>query len=115
MGKRKQNVVNTNKTQAMLISRKKPKTPQLLNIYLNNGRIMLTDSTKYQEILIDKRFRFPQHVEYITDKSIALVHALAKSAKINWSLNSDVTKNTLQGSTLHYLYFRMESPYGLEP
>ena len=96
---------NTNKTQAMLISRKNPKTPQLLNIYLNNGRIRQTESMKYLGILIDKRFRFAQHVEYITDKSIALVHALAKSAKINWGLNSDVTKILYKGAILPILSY----------
>ena len=60
---------------------------------------------KYLGILIDKRFRFALHIEYITDKAIKLIHALAKSAKIHWGLNSDVTKTIYKGAILPILSY----------
>lgn len=91
---------NRDKTKIMLISRNKPKNKPVLNTYINNGRIEQTNKMKYLGILIDERFKFNQHIEYITEKCIKLIHALAKSAKINWGLNSDVTKIIYKGAIL---------------
>lgn len=98
-------VFNRNKTKVMLISRKKPRTPQNLNIYLTNGKIEQTDTIRYLGILIDKRFRFHQHIEHITEKSTKLIHALSKSAKINWGLRSDVMSIIYKGAILPVLSY----------
>ena len=37
-------------------------------------------------ITIDRRFTYNEHIENVTGKSIKIIHALSKSAKINWGL-----------------------------
>ena len=48
---------NRSKSQVMLISRKKPRTQQHLNIYLDNRKIEQSDSIKYLGVIVDNRFR----------------------------------------------------------
>ena len=92
-------IFNKDKTKVLLITRKKTKQPHL-NIYINNGKIEETDSMKYLGILFDKRLRFHHHIEQVTEKSKKLIHALSKSAKINWGLRSDVIKIIYKGAIL---------------
>jgi len=53
---------------------------------------------KYLGITIDRRFNFNQHIDKITGKSIKIVHALSKSAKINWGLRHDVLRIIYNGA-----------------
>jgi Reverse transcriptase (RNA-dependent DNA polymerase). len=46
---------NTNKTQVMLVSRKKQKTAPKLSIHLNHGIIRQTENMKYLGIFIEKK------------------------------------------------------------
>lgn len=96
---------NRTKTQVMLVSRQKPKNQQVLNIYLNNVKINQKEVMKYLGIFIDKRYRFNQHIEHIAEKCTKLIHALSKSAKINWGLRSDVMRIIYKGAMLPLLSY----------
>jgi hypothetical protein len=76
----------------MVITKRKPKNKRDFKICLNNKRLQQEDTIKYLGIIIDRRFNFSEHIEYIKGKCIKLIRALSKSAKINWGLRHDVLR-----------------------
>jgi hypothetical protein len=75
----------------MVITRRKPKNKREFKIYLNNKKLQ-EDAIKYIGIIIDRRFNFSEHTEYIKGKCINLIHTLSKSAKINWGVRHDILR-----------------------
>jgi len=90
----------------MVITRKKPKNRWDLKIFLNNKKIQQEDTIKYLGITIDRRFTFNEHIENITGKCIKIIHALSKSAKINWGLRHDVLRIIYAGGNTTYPIIR---------
>lgn len=91
---------NEQKSRLLVISRKKLQEAPKLNIILNNKTLLQSESLKYLGIIIDKKFNFQEHIEKVTQKCTNLIHALAKSAKINWGLKHDVMKIIYKGAIL---------------
>jgi hypothetical protein len=89
----------------MLITRRKPKNKWYFKIYLNNEKLQVEDTVKYLGIIIDRRFNFNEHIEYVTGKCINFIHALSKSAKINWGLRHDVLRIIYTGAILPTLSY----------
>jgi hypothetical protein len=85
-------IFNDQKSKLMILTKRKPKIKRDFKIYLNNKKLQEEDTIKYLGIIIDRRFSFNEHIEYITGKCIKLIHALSKSAKINWGLRHDVLR-----------------------
>jgi hypothetical protein len=81
---------NEQKSKMMIITRRRPKMKREYKIYLNNTAIRQEETIKYLGIIIDKRLNFNAHIDYTTGKCIKLIHALSKSAKVNWGLRHDV-------------------------
>jgi hypothetical protein len=81
---------NNQKSKVMLITRKKSMNKRDLKIFLNNKKLQQEDTIKYLGITIDRRFNFNVYIDNITGKCIKIIHALSKSAKINWGLRHDV-------------------------
>ena len=50
-------------------------------------------------------FNFNQHIDKITGKSIKIIHALFKSAKINWGLRHNVLRIIYNGAILPLLSY----------
>jgi hypothetical protein len=67
---------------------------------------------KYLGIIIDRRFNFNEHIEHITGKRIKFIHALSKSAKMNWGLRHDVLRIIYTGAILPILSY--EAPVWIE-
>jgi len=88
----------------MIITKKKPKNRRDIRIFLNNKKLQQADTIKYLGIAID-RFNFNQHIDKITGKSIKIIHALSKSAKINWGLRHDVLRIIYNGAILPILSY----------
>jgi hypothetical protein len=88
----------------MIITKKKPKNRRNITIFLNNKK-QQADTIKYLGITIDSRFNFKQHIDNIPGKSIKIVHALSKSAKINWRLRHDVLRIIYDGAILPLLSY----------
>jgi hypothetical protein len=88
----KNNKINFNdqKSKIMVITKKKPKNKRDFKIFLNNKKLQQENTIKYLGSTIDRRFNFNEHVENIAGKCIKIIHALSKSAKINWGLRHDV-------------------------
>ena len=75
---------NKQKSKVMLLTRRKCKERNELEIYLHNRPLMQVLSLKYLGIMFDSNLTFKEHVNYITDKCSKLIFALAKSAKLSW-------------------------------
>jgi len=69
----------------MLTSRRR-KERKAMDIYLNNSDLEQLDKIKYLGIIIDSKFKFTEHIKYITDRRTKLINALSKSARIKWVL-----------------------------
>jgi hypothetical protein len=83
----RKNKMKFNKQKSkMMITHKRPKIKREYKIYLNNTIMRQEKTIKYLGIIIDKRLNFNAHIDYITGKCITLLHALSKSAKVNWGL-----------------------------
>ena len=96
---------NDHKSKVMIITKKKPKNRREIKIFLNNKIIQQADTINYLGITIDKIFNFNQHIDKITAKSIKIVHALSKSAKINWGLRHDILRIIYNGTILPILSY----------
>jgi hypothetical protein len=88
------------KSKIMVITREKPKNKRDFKIFLNNKKLQQKDTIKYLRITIDRRFNFNEHIENIAGKCIKIIHALSKSAKINWGLRHDVLRTIYAGAIL---------------
>ena len=75
----------------MLISRRR-KERKAIDIYLNNNHLEQVDKIKYLGIIIDSKFKFNEHIKYITDSCTKLINALSKSARISWRLKHEALK-----------------------
>jgi len=74
-------------------NKEKPKNRRDIKIFLNNKKIQQADTV----------FTFNQHIDKITRKSIKIVPALSKSAKINWGFIHDVLRIIYNGAILPLL------------
>ena len=52
-----------------------------------------------------RRFNFNQHIDETTGKCLKIIHALAKSAKINWGFRHDVLRIIYKGAILPILAY----------
>jgi hypothetical protein len=89
---------NDRKSKAIIITRQKPKNKREFKIFLNNKELKQGDTIKYVGITVDRRFSFNQHIDKETGRCIKIIHALAKSAKINWGLRYDVLRAIYTGA-----------------
>jgi hypothetical protein len=83
---------NEQKSKVMIITKKRPRNRREIKSFLNNKILQQTDMMNYLGITIDRRLNFNQHIDKITGKNIKIVHALSRSAKINWGLRHDVLR-----------------------
>jgi len=96
---------NDQKLKIMLITRNKPKNRRDLKFILNNKKLQQEDTIKYLGIIIDRRFNFNEHTENIAGNCIKIIHALSKSAKINWGLRHNVLRIIYTGAILPILSY----------
>ena len=89
----------------MVITRKNPKNRRDFKIFLNNKELKVEDTINYLGITIDRRFTFNEHVENIKGKCIKIIHALSKSAKINWGLRHVVLSIIYAGAIVPILSY----------
>ena len=102
----KENKLNFNdqKSKVVLISRRR-KERKAIDIYLNNNRLEEVDKIKYLGIIIDSKFKFNEHIKYITDRCTKLINALSKSARLNWGLKHEALKTIYNGAILPQLLY----------
>jgi len=93
------------KSKVMVITKKRPKNRRDIKIFLNNKILQQADTINYLGITIDLRLNFNHHIDKITGKSLKIVHALSRSAKINWGLRHDVLRIMYTGAILPILSY----------
>ena len=96
---------NEQKSRLLVITKRRPRISRNLNIFLNNRNIPQSEIIKYLGITIDKKFNFNEHINQVPQKCTNLIHALAKSAKLNWGLNSDVMRIIYKEAVLPILSY----------
>ena len=82
---------NDQKSKVILISRRR-KEREAIVIYLNNNHLEKVDNINYLGIIIDSKFKFNEHIKYITDRCMKLINSLSKSARISWGLRHEALK-----------------------
>jgi hypothetical protein len=83
----------------MLIRRRR-KERKAIYIYLKNNNLEQVDKIKYLAIIIDSKFKFNEHIKYISDRCTKLINALSKSARISWGLRHEAIKTIYDGGIL---------------
>ena len=95
---------NDQKSKVMLISRRR-KERKSIDIYLNNNHLEQVDKIKYLGIIIDSKFKFNEHIKYITERCTKLINALSKSARINWGLKHEALQTIYNSTILSQLLY----------
>jgi len=81
--------LNEQNSKAMLITRKNTPDKTNIRIYLNNKQPEEVDEIKYLGIVLDKKYTFNHHIDYITEKCKKLIHVLSRSARVSWGLSHE--------------------------
>ena len=84
---------NEQKSKTMLITRKKRPDKTNISIYLNNKQLKEVDKIKYLGIVLDKKYTFNHHIDYISEKCKKLIHVLSRSARISWGVEDDIQRS----------------------
>ena len=79
---------NEQKSNFMVISRRKRKENKEMSVYMNNKILEQVKKIKYLGIIIDSKLKFRQYIMYISSKYNKLIHAFSKSAKQSWELST---------------------------
>jgi len=95
---------NDQKSKVMLISRRRNER-KAIDIYLNNSHLKQVDKIKYLGTIIDSKFKFNEHIKYITDRCTKLINELSKSARIGWGLRHEALKTIYDGGILPQLLY----------
>lgn len=96
---------NEQKSQVMLLTRRKRKENKEIKIYLNNRLLIQVTSMKYLGIIFDCKLNFKEHISYMAEKCTKLIFSLSKSAKLNWGLQHAVIKTIYTGAILPLLLY----------
>jgi hypothetical protein len=67
----------------MVVTRRKRRENTDVSIYLNNKPLEQVNSIKYLGIILDSKLNFREHIIHASRKCSTLIHALAKSTKLN--------------------------------
>jgi hypothetical protein len=78
---------NDKKSKVMLMTRRKRKEREDLEVYMNNKILRQVKTMKYLGIIIDNKVTFREHISQATEKCRKIIFALSKSAKLNWGLS----------------------------
>ena len=81
----------------MLMTPRKRKESEDLEVYLNNKPLRQVKTMKYLGIIIDSKLTFREHITQATDKCRKIIFALSKSAKLNWGLGHKALKTLYTG------------------
>jgi ribonuclease HI len=91
---------NVNKSNAMLITRRKRKETKEIAVYLNYKKLEQVQSIRYLGITSYSKLNFRQHIIYTSQKCTKLIHVLSRSAKMNWGLSSKALHTIYKGAIL---------------
>jgi len=76
----------------MLMTRRKRKEREDLEVYLNNNPLRQVKTIKYLGIIIDSKLTFREHITQATEKYKKIIFALSRSAKLNGGIGYKALK-----------------------
>jgi hypothetical protein len=82
-----------------------------VSIYLNNKHVEQVNNIKYLGIIIDSKLHFKYRIIHTSRKCTALMHALAKSAKLSWGLKHEALNTIYKKVILPFLCTSMHRCY----
>ena len=88
------------KSKIMIISKRRAIHKEKISIYLNYKQLEQVCDIKYLGVHIDHKFKFYNHVKYITDRCCKLINILARSARISWGLRQDALNAIYKGAII---------------
>jgi hypothetical protein len=88
---------NEQKSQVMLMSRRKRKENKEVKICVNNKPLIEARSIKYLGIILDRNITFGGHINYMAEKCTKMKISLSKSAKLNGGLQHPALKTIYIG------------------
>jgi hypothetical protein len=92
------------KTKVILISRRR-KERKAIFIHLNNNHLEQVDKKTYLGMNMASKFKFSEHIKYITDRCTKLINALSKWARISWGLKHEALNTIYNGAILPQLLY----------
>jgi hypothetical protein len=91
---------NNNKSNVILMSRRKQKENKEIGVYIKNKKLKHLDNIKYLGIVFNNKLTFKEHIIHIEEKCIKLIFALAKSVKVTWGLKHKALETIYTGAIL---------------
>jgi hypothetical protein len=88
---------NDKKSKVMLMTRRKRKEREEVEVYLNNKILRQVKTMKYLGIIIDNKLTFREHITRATEKFRKIIFVLSRSAKLNWGLSHKALKTLYTG------------------
>ena len=95
---------NEQKSQDMLMTRRKREGNKEVKMYINNKPVLQVGSMKYLGIILDHKLTFREHTKYMAEKCRKLIFSLSKSAKLNWILQHAALKTIYTEQYYHFFY-----------
>ena len=96
--------INKRKSKVMPLPRQR-KERTAIDIYINSNHLEEVDKIKFLGIIIDKKFKFNEHAQYITNGCTNLINALSKSARIDWGLRHEALNTIYNGAILPQMLY----------
>jgi len=96
---------NEQKSQVMLLTRRKGKENKEVKIFLNNRPLTQVNSMKYLGTIFDHKLTFREHINSMAEKCTKLIFSLSKSAKLKWGLQHVALKSIYTGAILPLLLY----------
>jgi hypothetical protein len=94
---------NERKLKVILLTRRKRKERQEIDIHLNDKTLTQVQCIKYLGIIFDYKLTFKEHIKYMAEKCTKLIFTLSKSAKLYWGLGHTALKTVYTGGILPIL------------
>ena len=96
---------NEQKSNAMVVTRKKRRENKEVSVYLNNKPLEQVNNIKYLGIIMDSKLNFREHIMCTAGKCTKLIHALAKSAKLSQGLNNEAINTIYKEAILPLMLY----------
>jgi hypothetical protein len=96
---------NEHKSKVMLLTRRKIKERQEIDIYLNDKTLTQVQCMKYLGMIFDYKLTFKKHIKYMAEKFTKLIFTLSKSAKLYWGLGHTALKTIYTRGILPLLLY----------
>jgi len=104
MNKNNKIILNEQKSNVIIISRRKRKENEKISVNMNKKPLEKFHKIKCLGIINDSKLNFKEHIIYISGKFTKLIHTLSKSAKHCWGLSLEAVCTIYTGAILPLVF-----------